>query len=339
MLRVANATILSQFTQVADKVRALVVALLITALCCILSPRSNGQTFVDDAPRQHDRFASPIENQELSLRENAGLNIPQNPFRSEAEFDEPEIEIPSQEFFGSTALPYDGEEYDQWKWSHKSLWPPTYCLHVMYGLGLRHSQTHGRHVGLGAPFVSTSWLNRPYYVGAEVGELWIMRSEAPHVSRDSDIFGGIFVGWDWDHFWGSELRIDWATPELVNSEAPDADRTDSLFAWSANLMYYPWGDSKFRPFWRWGVGTTQFDFPNDEGVRREETLLTLPIGIGIKYPIRPWLTARGEFTDQFSVGNDGLPPQHNLTLTLGLECRFGVHPKSYWPWNPSRHIW
>ena len=26
-------------------------------------------------------------------------------------------------------------------------------------------------------------------------------------------------------------------------------------------------------------------------------------------------------------------------VTFGLEWRFGVHPRSYWPWNPSRHIW
>ena len=35
----------------------------------------------------------------------------------------------------------------------------------------------------------------------------------------------------------------------------------------------------------------------------------------------------------------GVATQHDLTLTFGLEWRFGAHPRSYWPWNPSRHIW
>jgi hypothetical protein len=209
----------------------------------------------------------------------------------------------------------------------------------MQWLGLRHSTTHGRNVGLGAPLVGTSWLNRPYYAGAELGALWIMRSQDDHVGRDTDVFGGFLFGWDWDHYWGSELRFDWATPELINSEQPSADRGDSLFAWSANLMYYPWGDSKFRPYWRWGLGSTHFDFPTDDGARRDEWLFAMPIGVGMKYPIRRWLALRTEFTDQFSIGSDGLPTQHNLTLTFGFECHYGVHPQSYWPWNPSRHIW
>ena len=52
-----------------------------------------------------------------------------------------------------------------------------------------------------------------------------------------------------------------------------------------------------------------------------------------------WLAARTEFTDQLAIGNTGVATQHDLTLTFGLEWRFGVHPRSYWPWNPSRHIW
>jgi hypothetical protein len=194
-------------------------------------------------------------------------------------------------------------------------------------------------VGLGKPLVGTSWLNRPYYVGGEIGWLWIMRSQDDSVTRDQDLFGGILLGCDWDHFWGHELRFDWATPELVNTAAPDADRTDSLFTWSYNLLYYPWGDSTFRPYWRLGLGSTRFDFPTQAGTRRDEWLWTMPIGLGIKYPVRRWLAARAEFTDQFSVGSDGLPTQHNLTLTVGLECRLGAHPRSYWPWNPSRHVW
>ena len=68
-------------------------------------------------------------------------------------------------------------------------------------------------------------------------------------------------------------------------------------------------------------------------------LVLFPIGMGIKYPVRRWLAARAELTDHWACGNDGIATQHNISLTLGLEWRFGAHPRSYWPWHPSRHIW
>jgi hypothetical protein len=205
-------------------------------------------------------------------------------------------------------------------------------------LGLRHSSTHGRHVGRGQPLVGTSWRNRPFNFGGELGTLWLTRSIDENVSRDIDTFGGFFAGYDFDHYWGAEWHFDWSTPELKNSEAPDAHRTDSLFSWNNSLLYYPWGDAKWRPYWRGGIGNMRFDYPLDDGSRHDEWMLTFPLGIGVKYPVRRWLAARTELTDHITV-NDDYPTQHNVTLTFGLEWRFGAHPRSYWPWNPDRHIW
>jgi hypothetical protein len=210
---------------------------------------------------------------------------------------------------------------------------------AMSWFGLRHSHTHGRNVGLGGPMVGTSWLNRPYYAGGELGNLWMTRPVQPSVSEDIDAIGGLFLGCDWDHYWGSELSLLWSTPELVNSAAPDAEHGDSLTLWGASLMYYPWGDSWVRPYWRWGIGATELEYPTNSGSLRDETLWTFPIGMGIKYPVRRWLAARAELTDHWAWGNSGVATQHNFSLTLGLEWRFGAHPRSYWPWHPSRHIW
>jgi hypothetical protein len=55
--------------------------------------------------------------------------------------------------------------------------------------------------------------------------------------------------------------------------------------------------------------------------------------------VRRWLAARAELTDHLAIGHNGLPTQNNLSLTFGLEWRFGIHPRSYWPWYPSRHMW
>jgi hypothetical protein len=206
-------------------------------------------------------------------------------------------------------------------------------------LGLRHSCYSGRNAGVGIPLTGTSWLNRPYYLGGNIGTAWLTRPINSNLTNDIDMFGGVFAGYDWDYYWGTELSINRATPEIINKNARDADRGDRLMEESLSLIYYPWGDSLFRPYWRVGIGATEIDYPTDDGFRRDETLWTFPIGIGLKYPFRRYLAARAEFTDQLAVGNSDVAAQHDLTLTFGLEWRFGVHPRSYWPWNPSRHIW
>ena len=206
-------------------------------------------------------------------------------------------------------------------------------------LGLRHSSVNGRNAGMGIPLTGTSWLNRPYYLGGDIGTVWLTRPINNDLTTDIDMFGGVFAGCDWDYYWGTELAVHRATPEIINETARDAKRGDALMEETVSLMYYPWGDSLFRPYWRLGIGATEIDYPTDQGHRRDEALWTFPIGIGLKYPVRRFLAARAEFTDQLALGNDGVATQHDLTLTFGLEWRFGAHPRSYWPWNPSRHIW
>jgi hypothetical protein len=224
-------------------------------------------------------------------------------------------------------------------WSGATDCPPDDYLPIFDWLHLRHSYTYGRNIGVGGPYVGTSWLNRPFYVGGEFGWIWITRAQEDSVTRDVDTVGSFIIGWDWDYYWGCELRLSRATPELVNAQALDAERNDVLFMWNYNAMYYPWGDAMLRPYWRWGIGNTKFDFPLDDGTRFDQWLFTFPIGLGFKYPFRPWLAGRAELTDYLSLGHNGLPTQNNITFTLGLEFRFGIHPRSYWPWYPSRHQW
>lgn len=210
----------------------------------------------------------------------------------------------------------------------------------LHWLGLRHSSYSGRNAGMGIPLTGTSWLNRPYYLGGDIGTVWLTRPINNDLTTDIDTFGGVFAGCDWDYYWGTEFSINRATPEIINEKASrDTHRGDRLMEETLSLMYYPWGDSLFRPYWRLGMGAMEIDYPTDDGHRRDEMLWTFPVGIGLKYPFRRYLAARAEFTDQLALGNSGVATQHDLTLTFGLEWRFGAHPRSYWPWNPSRHIW
>jgi hypothetical protein len=248
----------------------------------------------------------------------------------------------SEDYANDQAWPlekYADESFDHAPFGEEPCETPDPFLERLKWLGFRHSSRDGRYSGYGHPLHGTSWRNRPYYFGADLGAMWMTRSVHEDVSRDSDVFGGIFGGWDWDHYWGTELGVHRATPELINHQAPGALRNDRLMIWSAAMMYYPWGDSAVRPYWRCGIGMTEIDFPTDSGVRRDDALWTIPIGVGVKYPFRRWLAGRAEFADQWAIGEGDVHTQHNLTLTFGLEWRFGVHPRSYWPWNPSRYIW
>jgi hypothetical protein len=227
-----------------------------------------------------------------------------------------------------------GEPFTEHEYPEEDSW---FCPRPHW-FGLRHSKTHGRHVGKGEPFTGTSWRNRPFYLGGQLGPMWFAEPLNDNVSTDIDVFGGIFGGWDFDHYWGNEFHIDWATPELKNSQFPDADRTDSVWGWNYSLLYYPWGDSRIRPYWRAGIGSTHFDYPTDFGWRYDEWMWTFPLGIGVKYPIQRWLAARMDLTDYISLDNTH-PTQHNWAITFGLEYRFGAHPPSYWPWHPHKHVW
>jgi hypothetical protein len=217
--------------------------------------------------------------------------------------------------------------------------PPPRCLPLLQFFGLRHSYTDGRNVGYGWPLVGTSWLNRPYYIGGTLGVLEMANRVEEPVRADNDVFGGLIVGWDWDYYWGNEIQFERATPELTNRLHPSVPSGDVMDMWSYNAMYYPWGDSAVRPYWRLGLGSTWVDYVADSGHRRDEELWTFPIGIGVKYPIYHWLAARIEFTDHLALGNRGVSTLNDLTLVCGLEWHFGAHQPSYWPWNPSRHIW
>lgn len=216
--------------------------------------------------------------------------------------------------------------------------PKTYCR-LMTMLGFRHSYTHGRSVGWGGPLVGSSWLNRPYYVGATLGPMWLTARPRHNVPRDVDVIGSVFWGWDWDYYWGSEFQYCYATPEFHNTADPNHVVSNRLVSWNYSFMYYPWGDSNLRPYWRLGFGDTKFDFPLDDGRRWDEWLFATPFGVGMKYSFRRWLAGRIEFTDQLSYGERGVATQNNLTLNFGLEVRYGAKRKNYWPWNPSDHVW
>jgi hypothetical protein len=196
-----------------------------------------------------------------------------------------------------------------------------------------------RHVGRGLPLVGTSWLNRPYsasiFYGGLVGDELI----EDRVELRTGDFGGFRIGWDFDHFWGTELRLAWGDVDLRDTPSTEPPRAADVFMADLNLRRYLWGDAAWRPYWSVGLGVATFDFRDEFAIQHDESLVSMPIGMGIKYQFQPWWGLRAEVMDNIAFAGGDLDAMHNVSLTLGAEVRFGARPRSYWPWNPSRHIW
>ncbi|MCA9239373.1 MAG: hypothetical protein KDA37_04200, partial [Planctomycetales bacterium] len=157
----------------------------------------------------------------------------------------------------------------------------------------RSTATHGRAVGRGRPLRGTSWLNRPYEVAVDVGAFVMAGRPTTGVRGANDVFVALQAGADWDNYWGTQARIGWTTPDL-NTAASGGGESDNLFLTDLSLMYYPWGDSQLRPYWRAGLGLTDIEFTNINGLRQQEYLFTMPFGLGIKHQTRRWLVWRAE---------------------------------------------
>ena len=209
----------------------------------------------------------------------------------------------------------------------KRLWP------------FHHSDPNdaNRYVGWGSPLQGTSWRNRPFHLGWDVGLLSGDELIAGHVDQGQRVMGAYRLGWDFDHYWGTEFRFAFAYLDLIDAQDPPAIRDARHLTWDGNLLYYPWGDAKWRPFASVGLGVASFRFKDHRGRKFHESLLEVPIGIGVKYRARKWLAWRLDVRDNLAVSGAGLSTMHNVSFTGGVEIHFGNRPTSYYPWNPGVH--
>ncbi len=211
-----------------------------------------------------------------------------------------------------------------------SVWPPS-CL--------RHSTNTGRHVGKGEPLGGSSWLNRPWHVGWFAGAVWPGDPIDGEVEMTSAFLGGYQIGYDFDHFWGAQIRFGGSAPRTKNLVLPGPETSGRIVFLDVDLVYYPWGDSRIRPYFLLGLGGTQVKVYDATETWRSETLFSVPIGVGVKHHFRRWLSVKLELVDNIVAGSGHISSMHNVALLGGVEVHFGARPKSYWPWTPSRHIW
>jgi hypothetical protein len=212
----------------------------------------------------------------------------------------------------------------------------------------------GRHRGLGHPLTCESWRFRPcsagWFIGLQGGGSLI----DDWVGGKHGFFGGYRLGWDYDHYWGCEMRFSFGTVALCDSQrAKDAAgiaeddplrdrfrrRRDATLAfWDVDLLYYPWGDAAWRPYLMLGLGTARTEFVDRLSIRYRETVFAMPLALGLKYRLSSCTALRLELADNIAFGDSFNTVQY-LSLTAGMEIRFGGSRVAYWPWNPGRHYW
>jgi hypothetical protein len=190
----------------------------------------------------------------------------------------------------------------------------------------------GPHVGLGQPLVNASWLYRPLSIGAFLGPV-TGNELSDSVEGDASLLMGFRAGWDVEAFWGLEARLGFANPKLQD-EATGRDYDEGDFVlWDVNVLCYPWGESRLRPYASIGLGMAKFSFTDLDTLPYRDDVMSLPLGVGLKYRCTPWMAARFDITDTISIAGDTTGTLNNFTFTFGMEYRFGHHQTFYWPWQ------
>jgi hypothetical protein len=190
------------------------------------------------------------------------------------------------------------------------------------------------------PIWRESWIFRPlsigFFLGAADGLIVI---DPTRTSTSPGVIGGIRAGWDLNHYWGTETRFAWSTGRFTDQLlGGQIDCNTNTFYFDVDLLYYPWGDTRWRPYFLVGFGTSQVRY-YEEPSQSFGSHLSTPLAVGVKYRWNDYFDWRLEFGDDIAYAWDPHNALHDLSLTLGLELRFGGTRKAYWPWNPGLFYW
>jgi len=211
------------------------------------------------------------------------------------------------------------------------------------------------------PVPWANWSEHPLSIGCFAGMVNGGALIEDWTGTTTGFDGGWRLGWDVSPSWGGEMRFAFGSLQLYDSFRADQaltahdnangllpndpqrgrfdHRNADLFQWDVDIVYYPWGETRLRPYFLTGMGLTNIHFTDrlDEGYH--STCLSLPLGLGVKYLCNERLALRLDLLDDIAMSSNHLRTQHNLSLTAGAELRFGGSRKVYWPWDLGRSFW
>jgi len=199
-------------------------------------------------------------------------------------------------------------------------------------------RSNGRHSTLGQPLERSSWLNRPFQISPIAGAFIADDLLKGRINGSTGYLTGFRVGWDMSHYWGFETRFGFTSYGLDYPPGGAQLGDAKGFLFDSNVMYYPLGDTAIRPFATLGVGLGDFQFYDEFAQLNHPTVFNMPFGGGVKFHNNGRWAFRFDVIDNLSFdGGRQSDTMHNISITAGLEARFGFGPRrSYYPWNPSR---
>lgn len=190
------------------------------------------------------------------------------------------------------------------------------------------------------PVEGNSWLARPLYIGGMVGGIWGDEIIRNRVGARSGTLGLFLVGWESSKYNGFDIRLGGCAIDTFNEHPPLNPRNNDFRLFDVGWLWYPWGDNRFRPFTRLGLGLQRYTFLDDTARRFDVVIPAIPFGLGAKYLFNRHIALRMELIDNVGLGSGlDLETMHNAELSFGLEFHFGGYHKSYWPWDPGRFPW
>ena len=216
----------------------------------------------------------------------------------------------------------------------------------------------GPNRGVGGPLMMRSWRDRPFYLGAFGGVMSGTELVSGLVEQGYGGTGGVLFGWYADNYWGLESRLHFAglpgknTPDAQaayeewyqsqNGTAfvpPTSSRNNAISMVDISVHYYPLGNAKWRPFLKLGLGTSNQQFRDLYGEKRNYNSFMIPWGIGLKYWWNERIALQVELTDNVLFAVEETKTQNNVALTFGLNFPLGKikrkDPVLYWPMMPS----
>ncbi len=209
-----------------------------------------------------------------------------------------------------------------------------------------------------------SWLFRPVSVGTFMGGMVGSSLIDNWLNVSSGYTTGLRFGWDHSHYWGLEMQFTYAKMGLRDSAWAKAERGEwyidrgiaaddpsldrlvntrrnlQVYQAAVSVMYYPWGDARWRPYLSLGFGGARMQYTDIFMSGGQAGFFVLPIALGVKYQWSDRLALRFECSDSISVpGDSGLNTVNNFAFNGALELRLGGSRVGYWPWNPGRSYW
>lgn len=191
------------------------------------------------------------------------------------------------------------------------------------------------------PMIRESWMFRPYHIDGFMGALLVGNPLPGRVKAGSAFYLGFRLGWDVSRHFGLESNFGFAKVGNSYPQLPLKMGDEKLFLWDIDWLWYPWGDTRLRPYLLIGTGLNDIRFVNEFDQQLHSTMFNLPWGGGFKYRLGNRVAFRFDIRDNATYGaGSGVGLMHNLAIACNIEWHFGGGARrSYWPWNPGRVWW